>query len=166
MTLLKEETYGTVKAYFLSSAVWFVIGTSIGFIDATHLVAPDLLGNISWLVFGRTRAMHTNLVIFGFVGTALLGSAFYLVPTLLQAPLLQRAIGKAFPLDPESDHSLRNRHPRPGVFPGPGIRRMDLAGGYGGPDHLCLDFLYLFSGRLECAGKRPCMFPSGISSPA
>lgn len=94
MTLLKEESYGTVKAYFLSSAVWFVIGTSIGFIDAIHLVAPDLLGNISWLVFGRTRPMHTNLVIFGFVGTALLGSAFYLVPTLLQAPLFSERLGK------------------------------------------------------------------------
>ena len=30
--------------------------------------------------------MHTNVVIFGFIGTALLGSAFYLVPTLLRTP--------------------------------------------------------------------------------
>ena len=80
MTFLKEESYGTVKAFFLSSAVWFVIGTSIGFIDAIHLVAPDLLGNISWLVFGRTRPMHTNLVIFGFIGTALLGRLFIWCP--------------------------------------------------------------------------------------
>ena len=94
MHLFAEESYGTVKAYFLSAAVWMVIGTSVGFIDALHLVAPDLLGNISWLVFGRTRAMHTNLVIFGFIGTALLGSAFYLVPTLLQAPLYSERLGK------------------------------------------------------------------------
>ena len=94
MTFLKEEPYGTVKAFFLSAAVWFVIGPLIGFIDATHLVAPDLLGNISWLVFGRTRPMHTNVVIFGFVGTALLGSAFYLVPTLLRSPLYSERLGK------------------------------------------------------------------------
>ena len=86
MTFLKEESYGTVKAFFLSSAVWFVIGPSIGFINAVHLAAPDLLGNISWLVFGRTRPMHTGAVIFGFIGTALIGSAFYLVPTLLRTP--------------------------------------------------------------------------------
>ncbi len=94
MNLFREENYGTVKAYFLSSAFWFVIGTSIGFIDATHLVAPDLLGNISWLVFGRTRPMHTNIVIFGFIGTALLGSAFYMLPTLLQASLYSERLGK------------------------------------------------------------------------
>jgi cbb3-type cytochrome c oxidase subunit I len=92
--LLKEEHYGTVKVFFLSSAVWFVIGTIIGFIDAVHLVAPDLLGNISWLVFGRTRPMHTNVVIFGFIGTALIGSAFYLVPTLLRTPLYSERLGK------------------------------------------------------------------------
>ena len=94
VTFLKEESYGTVKAFFLSSAVWFVVGPLIGFIDATHLVAPDLLGNIPWLVFGRTRPMHTNVVIFGFVGTALLGSAFYLVPTLLRSPLYSERLGK------------------------------------------------------------------------
>ena len=141
MTFLKEESYGTVKAFFLSAAVWFVIGPSIGFIDATHLVAPDLLGNISWLVFGRTRPMHTNVVIFGFVGTALLGSAFYLVPTLLRSPLVQRTTGKVFPVDLESDHRLRDRHPGPGLFPGPGICRMDLAGRYGGPVVLLPVFL-------------------------
>ena len=94
MTFLKEETYGTVKAFFLSSAVWFVIGPSIGFINAIHLAAPDLLGNISWLVFGRTRPMHTGVVIFGFIGTALIGSALYLVPTLLRTPLYSERLGK------------------------------------------------------------------------
>ncbi len=72
---LTNEQYGTVRMFFLSSAVWFVIGTFIGLIDAIHLAAPELLGNISWLVFGRTRPMHTNMVIFGFVGSALLGAA-------------------------------------------------------------------------------------------
>jgi cbb3-type cytochrome c oxidase subunit I len=94
VTFLKEESYGTVKAFFLSSAVWFVIGPLIGFIDAVHLAAPDLLGNISWLVFGRTRPMHTGVVIFGFIGTALIGSAFYLVPTLLRTPLYSERLGK------------------------------------------------------------------------
>jgi cytochrome c oxidase cbb3-type subunit I len=94
VTLLKEESYGTVKAFFLSSAVWFVIGPSIGFINAVHLAAPDLLGNISWLVFGRARPMHTGVVIFGFIGTALIGSAFFLVPTLLQTPLYSERLGK------------------------------------------------------------------------
>jgi len=89
-----EETWATVRGFFLSSAVWFVAGTTAGLIDATHMAAPDLLGNISWLVFGRLRPMHTNLVIFGFVGSALLGAAHYVVSTLLQTPLYSERLGK------------------------------------------------------------------------
>jgi len=89
-----EETWATVRGFFLTSAVWFVVGTLAGFIDATHMAAPDLLGNISWLVFGRLRPMHTNIVIFGFVGSALLGAAHYVVSTLLQTPLYCERLGK------------------------------------------------------------------------
>ena len=87
--------YATVKTFFLSSAVWFVVATTFGFISATHLAAPELLGNIPWLVFGRTRPMHTSLVIFGFVGTALLGAAHYMVPTLLRTELFSEKLGRA-----------------------------------------------------------------------
>jgi len=85
--------YNTVKAYFLSSAFWMLIGASMGFIGALELVAPDLLGNIPWIVFGRVRQIHTNLVMFGFIGSALIGSAHYLVPTLLRTALYSERIG-------------------------------------------------------------------------
>jgi len=91
---MKEDTYSTVKGFFLSSAIWFVVGTLAGLINATHMAAPDFLGNISWLVFGRLRPMHTNLVIFGFIGSALLGAAQYVVPALLQTPLWSERLGK------------------------------------------------------------------------
>jgi cytochrome c oxidase cbb3-type subunit 1 len=63
-------------------------------IDATHLAAPDLWGNIPWIVFGRVRPIHTSIVIFGFVGSALLGASHYIVPTLLQAPLYSERLGR------------------------------------------------------------------------
>ena len=92
--LLKAEPYGTVKGYFLSAAAWLVVGTVGGFIGAVELVAPDLLGNIPWLVFGRIRQVHTNVNMFGFVGTGLLGAAHYLVPALLQTSLCSERLGK------------------------------------------------------------------------
>ena len=61
---------------------------------AIELVAPDLLGNIPWIVFGRIRQIHTNVVMFGFVGTGLLGVAHYLVPTLVRTPLYSERLGK------------------------------------------------------------------------
>lgn len=86
--------YGTVKGFFLTSMVWLVLGTSFGFIDATHLTSPELLGNIPWLVFSRIRPMHTNAVIFGFIGTGLMGAMHYIVPTLMRVPLYSEKIGK------------------------------------------------------------------------
>jgi cytochrome c oxidase cbb3-type subunit I len=94
LQLLKDEPYGTTKMFCLNSAVWFVIGTSFGLIDAIHMAAPELLGNIPWIVFGRVRPMHTNVVIFGFVGSGLLGAAHYLVPSLLRTPLYSERLGK------------------------------------------------------------------------
>ena len=91
---LKDEPYGTTKGFFLSSAAWMVAGTLAGFIGAIELVAPDLLGNLPWIVFGRIRQVHTNLVMFAFVGSALLGAAYYLVPTLVRTPLYSERLGK------------------------------------------------------------------------
>lgn len=91
--LLSDVTHSTTKAFFLSSAVWMVIATLAGLTGAMQLVAPDLLGNIPWIVFGRIRQIHTNLVIFGFVGSALLGAAHYLVPVLTRTKLHSERLG-------------------------------------------------------------------------
>ena len=92
--ILNEEEHGTAKMYLLSAAVWFVVGTTIGGIDAIHLAAPELINNIGFLVFGRIRPMHTNTVIFGFVGLSLIGAGFYLVPTLTRTALYSERLGK------------------------------------------------------------------------
>ena len=89
-----NDQYDTVRGYFLSASGWLVVGTVGGFIGAIELVAPDLLGNIPWIVFGRVRQVHTNVNMFGFVGTGLLGAAHYLVPTLLRTSLYSQRIGK------------------------------------------------------------------------
>jgi cytochrome c oxidase cbb3-type subunit 1/cytochrome c oxidase cbb3-type subunit I/II len=69
------------------------IATFIGLLTAVEFIAPDLLGNISWLVFGRIRPIHTNLVIFGFVTSGLLAAGFYVLPKLLRTPLYSERLG-------------------------------------------------------------------------
>jgi cytochrome c oxidase cbb3-type subunit 1/cytochrome c oxidase cbb3-type subunit I/II len=58
-----------------------------------QFIAPDLLGNIPWLSLGRIRAVHTNLVIFGFVTPGLISAALYIVPRLLQTTLYSEKLG-------------------------------------------------------------------------
>lgn len=70
-----------------------VVATSMGLLGATELIAPDLTENISWLVFGRVRPIHVNLVLFGFVTPGLLSAAFYYVPRLLRTELYSEKLG-------------------------------------------------------------------------
>lgn len=87
------QGYRTARGFCITTAVWIVIGTLFGFISSLELIAPDLLGNIGWLVFGRIRAVHTNLVIFGFVTPSLLTVSFYIVPRLLRTELYSERLG-------------------------------------------------------------------------
>lgn len=83
----------TAKAFALTSAFWFAFGTSIGMIAAGYLIAPDFMGNISFLQFGRLRPIHVNIVLFGFTTPGLLAAAFYYVPRLLKTELYSQRLG-------------------------------------------------------------------------
>jgi len=85
--------YPTAKGFCLTSAFWMVVATSMGLLGATELIAPDLTENIGWLVFGRIRPIHVNLVLFGFVTPGLLAAAFYYVPRLLRTELYSEKLG-------------------------------------------------------------------------
>jgi len=90
-----SPSYDTAKGFCITSAFWLVIATLYGLTGAIQFVAPDLLGNISWLVFGRIRTVHTNLVIFGFVTPALLSVGHFIVPKVLRTQLYSEKLGMA-----------------------------------------------------------------------
>ena len=91
-----EKGHLPVKGFFISSAFWFFLATLAGILLASSMVAPDLAlyKNVSFLVFGRIRPIHTNMMIFGFVGSALLGATYYLVPRLVRAELFSSPMGR------------------------------------------------------------------------
>ena len=86
-------SYATAKVYTLTSAIWFAIATSFGLIAAGYLVAPDFMANIEFIHFGRSRPIHVNLVLFGFVTPGLLAAAFYYTPRLLRTELYSEKLG-------------------------------------------------------------------------
>lgn len=87
------ELHRTARSFCFTSAFWMVIATLFGLTTAVEFIAPELLGNISWLSFGRIRPIHTNLVIFGFVTPGLLAVAFYVLPILLRTELYSEKLG-------------------------------------------------------------------------
>lgn len=87
------QTYQTAKGFCLTSALWMMVGTFFGLLGATELMAPDITRNIGWLVFGRVRPIHVNIVLFGFVTPGLLAAAFYYIPKLLRTELFSEKLG-------------------------------------------------------------------------
>ncbi len=91
--ILSDEAGSTSRRYIVSAAVWMIVAVSVGLIAAIELVAPDLLGNIPWLLFGRLRSIHTNLMLFGWVPAGLLGGVFYIIPRVLGTTLWSEKLG-------------------------------------------------------------------------
>jgi cytochrome c oxidase cbb3-type subunit I/II len=74
-----------VKKFLYATLFWGVIGMSVGLLLAFLFLFPNLTDGISWLSFGRLRPLHTNAVIFAFVGNAIYAGVYYSTQRLLKA---------------------------------------------------------------------------------
>lgn len=73
-----------VKKFILATIIWGVIGMLVGLLAACQLVWPEL-NLASWLSFGRIRPLHTNAVIFAFVGNGIFAGVYYSLQRLMKA---------------------------------------------------------------------------------
>lgn len=72
------------RAFGTASFVWGLVGMLVGIIIALQLIYPSLnLG--PWLTFGRLRPLHTNAVIFAFVGNGIFMGVYYSLQRLVKA---------------------------------------------------------------------------------
>ncbi len=68
-----------VNAFLVMTVLWALFGMLAGVWLAAEMVWPALNFETAWLTFGRLRTVHTNSVVFGFGGSALIGTSFYIV---------------------------------------------------------------------------------------
>lgn len=70
---------------FLYAAITFgVVGMLVGLIVAFFYLFPNMTDGIPWLSYGRLRPLHTNAVIFAFVGNGVFAGAYYSLQRLLK----------------------------------------------------------------------------------
>ncbi|WP_037321515.1 cytochrome-c oxidase, cbb3-type subunit I [Salegentibacter sp. Hel_I_6] len=74
-----------VKKFTMATLFWGIIGMSVGLLLAFMFLFPNITDGISWLSFGRLRPLHTNAVIFAFVGNAIFAGVYYSTQRLLKA---------------------------------------------------------------------------------
>lgn len=74
-----------VRKFAFATTLWGLVGMLVGILIATQLFAPIFNFNISFLTFGRIRPLHTNAVIFAFVGNAIFMGVYYSLQRLCKA---------------------------------------------------------------------------------
>ncbi len=74
-----------VKKFVAATLLWGIVGTLVGLLLALLFLFPKLTEGVSWLSFGRLRPLHTNAVIFAFVGNAMFAGVYYSLQRLLKA---------------------------------------------------------------------------------
>ena len=85
-TALEQFSYDnkTVRNFAIATIIWGIVGMLVGVIIATQLFEPA--ANITqYGSFGRIRPLHTNAVIFAFVGNAIFAGIYYSLQRLLKA---------------------------------------------------------------------------------
>ena len=73
-----------VMKFIYATIAYGVVGMGVGLLLALLFIFPNLTDGISWLSFGRLRPLHTNAVIFAFVGNAIFAGVYYSLQRLLK----------------------------------------------------------------------------------
>jgi cytochrome c oxidase cbb3-type subunit I/II len=74
-----------VKAFIIATVVFGLVGMLVGLTVALQLVWPVFNFDLQYTSFGRIRPLHTNAVIFAFVGNAMFAGVYYSLQRLLKA---------------------------------------------------------------------------------
>ncbi|MGG9963458.1 cytochrome-c oxidase, cbb3-type subunit I [Ferruginibacter sp. SUN106] len=74
-----------VRNFAYATIVWGAVGMLVGLWVALQLVFPTVLNITQYFSFGRLRPLHTNAVIFAFVGNGLFMGVYYSLQRLCKA---------------------------------------------------------------------------------
>lgn len=74
-----------VRKFLFATLLWGAVGMLVGLWLAFLFLFPSMSNEIPWLSFGRLRPLHTNAVIFAFVGNAIFAGVYYSMQRLLKA---------------------------------------------------------------------------------
>jgi cytochrome c oxidase cbb3-type subunit I/II len=83
-----------VRDFALATIVWGVVGLLVGLIVSIQLFTPALNLGIPYTVFSRLRPLHTNAVIFAFVGNAIFMSVYYSLQRLCRAAMYSNMLSR------------------------------------------------------------------------
>lgn len=93
---LEEFEYDNkiVRNFAFATLLWGGVGMLVGVLIAFQLAFPILNFDIPYTTFGRLRPLHTNAVIFAFVGNGFFTGMYYSAPRVLKTPMYSKLLGQ------------------------------------------------------------------------
>ncbi len=83
-----------VKWFAYATILWGIVGMLAGIVAAFQLVYPGLNMDMAATTFGRVRPVHTNAVIFAFVGNGIFMGVYYSLQRLCKTRMFSDALSK------------------------------------------------------------------------
>ncbi len=84
----------TVYWFAAASIFWGLVGMLVGLLVALQIFIPEMNLGTEFTTFGRTRPLHTNAVIFAFVGNAIFAGVYYSMQRLLKTRMFSDLLSK------------------------------------------------------------------------
>lgn len=93
---MKIETFRydnrIVRAFAIATVIWGIVGMSAGLLAAVQMFWPEANLALQYTTFGRLRPLHTNAVIFAFVGNGMFMGIYYSLQRLCKARMFSDAL--------------------------------------------------------------------------
>lgn len=81
-----------VKAFIIATVLFGIVGMTVGLLAAIQLFYPVFNFDLQYTTFGRIRPLHTNAVIFAFVGNAMFAGVYYSMQRLLKTRMFNDSL--------------------------------------------------------------------------
>jgi cytochrome c oxidase cbb3-type subunit I/II len=81
-----------VKAFIIATVIFGLVGMLVGLTAAIQLVYPIFNFDLQYTSFGRIRPLHTNAIIFAFVGNAMFAGVYYSMQRLLKTRMVSDSL--------------------------------------------------------------------------
>ncbi len=110
-----------VRYFTYATIIWGAVGMLVGVIIALQIFLPAMNFGISWLTYGRLRPLHTNAVIFAFVGNGIFMGIYYSLQRLCKARMFSDMLsrlhfwGWQLIIVLAADHSAAGNHHKQGI---------------------------------------------------
>lgn len=83
-----------VRKFTFAAIFWGIVGMAVGVLAAVQLAFWQANFEIPWLTFSRIRPLHTNAVIFAFVGNMMFAGIYYSLQRLTKQRLASDLLSK------------------------------------------------------------------------